>query len=57
MPIKISNELPAYRTLTDENIFVMTETRASTQDIRPLRIAIVNPIAAEKPNTTLSTKV
>ena len=42
MPIKISNELPAYRTLTEENIFVMTETRAMTQDIRPLRIAIVN---------------
>ena len=42
MPIKISNELPAYRTLTEENIFVMTETRATTQDIRPLRIAIVN---------------
>ncbi|MBE5788555.1 MAG: homoserine O-succinyltransferase [Clostridiales bacterium] len=42
MPIKISNELPAYRTLTEENIFVMTENRASTQDIRPLRIAIVN---------------
>ena len=42
MPIKIPNELPAYRTLTDENIFVMTETRAMTQDIRPLRIAIVN---------------
>jgi len=42
LPIKISNELPAYRTLTEENIFVMTETRAITQDIRPLRIAIVN---------------
>ena len=42
MPIKIPNELPAYRTLTDENIFVMTETRAMTQDIRPLQIAIVN---------------
>ena len=42
MPIKIPNELPAYRTLTDENIFVMTETRALTQDIRPLQIAIVN---------------
>ena len=42
MPIKIPNELPAYKTLTDENIFVMTETRAVTQDIRPLRIAIVN---------------
>ena len=42
MPIKISNELPAYRTLNEENIFVMTETRATSQDIRPLRIAIVN---------------
>ncbi|MBQ6061347.1 MAG: homoserine O-succinyltransferase [Clostridia bacterium] len=42
MPIKIPNELPAYRTLTAENIFVMTETRARTQDIRPLQIAIVN---------------
>ena len=42
MPIKIPNELPAFKTLTEENIFVMTETRAMTQDIRPLRIAIVN---------------
>lgn len=42
MPIKISSELPAYKTLTDENIFVMDHTRAVTQDIRPLQIAIVN---------------
>ena len=42
MPIKIPGELPAYKTLTDENIFVMSETRAITQDIRPLKIAIVN---------------
>ena len=42
MPIKIPNELPATKTLTEENIFVMTETRALTQDIRPLQIAIVN---------------
>ena len=42
MPIKMSNALPAYRTLTEENIFVMTENRAETQDIRPLQIAIVN---------------
>ena len=42
MPIKISNELPAYQTLNEENIFGMTENRATTQDIRPLRIAIVN---------------
>ena len=42
MPIRIPNELPAYKTLTGENIFVMNEQRASTQDIRPLRIAILN---------------
>ena len=42
MPIKIPNDLPAYKTLTEENIFVMTETRAITQDIRPLKILIVN---------------
>ena len=42
MPIKIPNELPATKTLTDENIFVMTETRARTQDIRPLKILLVN---------------
>ena len=38
MPIKIPNQLPATDTLTKENIFVMTETRAITQDIRPLQI-------------------
>lgn len=42
MPIKISNGLPAYKTLINENIFVMDEHRAMTQDIRPLKIAIVN---------------
>ena len=42
MPIKIPNELPATRVLEDENIFVMTETRAITQDIRPLRILLLN---------------
>ncbi len=42
MPIKISNALPAYTTLTNENIFVMDERRAVAQDIRPLRLAIVN---------------
>ena len=36
MPIKIPNQLPATSVLTSENIFVMTETRAITQDIRPL---------------------
>ena len=42
MPIKIPNQLPATETLTKENIFVMTETRAITQDIRPLQIALLN---------------
>ena len=42
MPIKIPNQLPATQTLRQENIFVMTETRAITQDIRPLRILLLN---------------
>ncbi len=42
MPIRIPNDLPAVRTLNDENIFVMTETRAITQDIRPLKILLLN---------------
>ncbi len=42
MPIKIPNDLPARQVLEDEHIFVMTETRALSQDIRPLKIGIVN---------------
>ena len=42
MPIKIPNALPATDTLRSENIFVMTETRAMTQDIRPLQILLLN---------------
>ena len=42
MPIKIPNGLPARETLENENIFVMSETRAETQNIRPLRIALLN---------------
>lgn len=42
MPIKIPNELPAAKVLTDENIFIMTEYRAITQDIRPLKILLLN---------------
>ena len=42
MPIKIPNELPATETLESENIFVITETRAITQDIRPLKVLILN---------------
>lgn len=42
MPIRIPNDLPAVKTLENENIFVMTETRAITQDIRPLKILLLN---------------
>lgn len=42
MPIKIADSLPARAVLESENIFVMTEHRALTQDIRPLRIALLN---------------
>ena len=42
MPIKIPYDLPAARTLRDENIFVMALERARTQDIRPLRILVLN---------------
>ena len=42
MPIKISNELPAHKALESENVFVMTEDRAMSQDIRPLNILILN---------------
>ena len=42
MPIKIQSDLPACKILEEENIFVMTENRALTQDIRSLKIGIVN---------------
>lgn len=42
MPIRIPNNLPAVKILQEENIFVMTETRATTQDIRPLKILLLN---------------
>ncbi len=42
MPIKVQNDLPAKHILENENIFVMDEKRAQSQEIRPLRIAILN---------------
>lgn len=42
MPIKIPDKLPATQQLRKENIFVMSETKAMHQDIRPLKIVIVN---------------
>ena len=42
MPIKIPNDLPAFKTLDEENIFVIPAERALHQDIRALKIAILN---------------
>jgi len=42
MPIKISDSLPARAVLDSENIFVMTDLRAASQDIRPLKLVILN---------------
>ncbi len=42
MPVKIPNNLPAIELLKKENIFVMSDLRASIQDIRPMRVLILN---------------
>ena len=42
MPVKIPNNLPAIELLKKENIFVMSDLRANTQDIRPMRVLILN---------------
>lgn len=42
MPVIIPSNLPAYNTMQNENVFVMSKERAETQDIRPLEIALVN---------------
>ena len=42
MPIIVPKDIPAAKVLASENIFVMNDKRASTQDIRPLEIAIIN---------------
>ena len=52
MPIRIPKALPAYEALGKENVFVMTEDRASHQDIRPLDVAIVNLMP-----TTIDTEI
>jgi homoserine O-succinyltransferase len=52
MPIKIPRDLPAYNALTEERVFVMTDDRAEHQDIRPLKIAIVNLMP-----TTIDTEI
>ena len=52
MPVKIPDALPATRVLAEENIFVMTEKRSQTQDIRPLRIAILNLMPTKEKTET-----
>ncbi|MDD5929283.1 MAG: homoserine O-succinyltransferase [Spirochaetales bacterium] len=52
MPIKINSDLPAVANLEKENIFVMPENRASKQDIRPLKIAIVNLMPTKETTET-----
>ncbi len=42
MPITLPNDLPAFDILSDEGVMVMSPGRAATQDIRPLRIALLN---------------
>ena len=42
MPIRVNNDLPAKEQLENENIFVMDEDRAIHQDIRPLKVVILN---------------
>jgi homoserine O-succinyltransferase len=42
MPLRLPDKLPAIKRLEDENIFVIDETRGHTQDIRPLRMVILN---------------
>lgn len=52
MPIKVQSDLPARTILENENIFVMTEKRAATQDIRPLKIAIINLMPTKEATET-----
>ena len=52
MPIRVQSDLPARSILENENIFVMTEKRAATQDIRPLKIAIVNLMPTKEATET-----
>ncbi len=52
MPVRINSNLPARKILEKENIFVMTEKRAAQQDIRPLKIAIVNLMPTKETTET-----
>ena len=57
MPIKIPNQLPATKTLAEENIFVMTDARAVSQDIRPLQILMLNLMPTKIDTETLLSRL
>ena len=57
MPIKLPDNLPAVDVLTSENIFVMTDKRAMTQDIRPLQILILNLMPTKVETETQLTRL
>ena len=57
MPIQIPNDLPAREILQEENIFVMTETRAVSQDIRPLEIVLLNLMPTKVATETQFTRL
>ena len=57
MPIQIPNDLPATEILQEENIFVMTETRAVSQDIRPLEIVLLNLMPTKVATETQLTRL
>lgn len=57
MPIQIPNDLPAREILQEENIFVMTETRAVSQDIRPLEIVLLNLMPTKVATETQLTRL
>ena len=52
MPVKVPNKLPAVAALRLENVFVMTDERAASQDIRPLRVAVINLMPTKEATET-----
>ena len=57
MPIRIPNDLPAAEILQQENIFVMTHTRAITQDIRPMELVVLNLMPTKLATETQLTRL
>ena len=48
MPIRVPDDLPAVNFLRNENVFVMTSSRAKTQEIRPLKVLVLNLMPKKK---------